>query len=176
MTWQDEDRSPMSYQELGFTEAQWDVLKRGPMYMLACVGGVDSHIDAVEWSALIDAVIAGAEVDDALVRGVLGALAEDLHEAPRGNGDGLPPLDGLGEVRKVLEGYSGDEGRSFREALLEIGATIADSSGAQLTMTFAAHHGTFEPASPWVFSSGTSPMETEALLRAAAALGLSITP
>jgi hypothetical protein len=60
-----------------------------------------------------------------------------------------------------------DRGESLRTALLEIGATIAESSGSQLTLVFSANHG----QSGWVRSAGTSAMERAALAAAARALG-----
>ena len=158
----------MSQETLGFTEPQWEVLKHGPLYMLACVGGANFHIDAAEWSALIDAVVAAADADDELVRGVMGALARDLHERRKDIPDGRTPIEGLREVRLILEQWREDEGRSLRETLLEIGATVAESSGAHLTRTFAAHHG----QAGWALSGGTDAMERTAIEEAAQALNL----
>ena len=158
----------MSQETLGFTDPQWEVLKHGPLYMLACVGGANFHIDAAEWTALIDAVVAAADADDELIRGVMGALARDLHAGHKDIPDGRTPLEGLREVRLVLEHWREDAGRSLRETLLEIGATVAESSGAHLTRTFAAHHG----QAGWALSGGTDAMERAAIEEAAQALDL----
>lgn len=158
----------MTEESLGFTRSQWEVLKHGPLYMLAHVAGADSHIDAAEWSALIDAVLAAATADDRLLRGVMGALSEQIHAGQKEIPDTHLPLDGLREVALILENWPEDEGRSYREALIEIGATVSEASGAQLTRTFAAHHG----QAGWVRSGGISAHERAALASAAQALKL----
>jgi hypothetical protein len=61
-----------------------------------------------------------------------------------------------------------DGGQRLREVLMDIGAAVAESSGAQLTMRFAAQHGQFA----WTRSAGTSPAERTALDDAAEALSL----
>jgi hypothetical protein len=153
---------------LDFDRPAMEVLKRGPLYMLAHIGGADSHVDAAEWVALIDAVITAANVDDRLTRGVLGPLSQSLHAGAKEIPDGRVPLDGLREIARVLESWPDDAGRAYRETLIQIGAAVAEASGSQLTRTFLAHHG----QAGWVRSGGTSAHEREALQSAAEALGL----
>ncbi len=149
-----------------FTDAEWETLKAGPLHMLSLVGAADSHVDAKEWSALIHAVGAAAASDDELVNSVMSDLATDLGSGAANMQASVDPGAGLRAIASVLDGHDG--GTGFRRALLEIGGTIAESSGAQLTRTFNARHG--EPG--WVRSAGTSAMEREALAAAAEALGL----
>lgn len=158
----------MTNERHGFTERQWEVLKSGPAHMLVQVAGADSHIDRAEWQALIESVGAAADQDDALVRDVMRSVSDELvGERPIGQHDGFDGIAGLKAVALVLDSLP-DRGRGLREALMRVGATIADSSGAQLTRTFAAHHN-----SPgWTRSGGTSAVESAALRAALVALDL----
>lgn len=158
----------MMDQKFGLNEDQWDVLKAGPLHMLEHVGGADSHIDRDEWSAFFDAVAKSAGLGDELLTAVMSALAIDLKDevqpVPAGARSGL---DGLRAIHDTLALFD-DEGRRYREALLELGATVAESSGSQLTRTFVANHG----RAGWARSAGTSAAERAALESAAEALGL----
>ena len=158
----------MSVDHFGLTESEWDVLKEGPAHMLRLIAGADSHIDRAEWTALVDAVLASVNHQDALVQALMEDLSDELHHgAIVGDRDGSDALHGLQALGGVLD-LLPDRGAQLRETLLQLGATIAESSGAQLTMTFAAHHN-----SPgWARAAGTSATEREALRAAAAALGI----
>lgn len=138
--------------------------------MLAHVGGVDAHIDSAEWTSLIDAVLAASGQDDDLVAAVMGELAAALHRGERQIPDGHEPLEGLTEIRSILAGWHDDSGEGYRVALMEIGAAIADASGAQLTIRYGMHHGN----NRWAPSPATSPAERRALEGAAVALGLAV--
>lgn len=151
-----------------FTEAELAALKRAPLYVLKAVAGADSFIDHEEWAALLDAVVDARTGGDGIVGAVMGPLAQELHGGPVDLSDGRGPIEGLAEVRTILEKLPGDAGLHFRETLLEIAATIAESSGAQLTRTFTAHNG----EARWARSAGTSAQEREAIESVAAALGL----
>ena len=153
----------------GFTESQWEVLKAGPLYMLAHVAGADSLIDRAEWQALIETVGAAASSDsDAPVRDLMIELSAELRAArPISEREDVDGLAGLRAVTLLLDSVPG-KGRALRETLLKLGATIADSSGTQVTRTFSDN-----AASPgWVRSAGTSATERGALRAAAAALGI----
>lgn len=160
----------MSYEELGFTESQWETLKRGPLYMLACVGGADARVDAAEWSALLDAVVESAKVDDALVREIMASLAEELRSGREFHLENPDTTAALVEIRDILGAWS-EEGLGYRTTLMEIGAAVAESSGAQLMMTYAARHGA---GVGWTLGSGTSVAEHAALDAAARALNLAV--
>lgn len=142
-----------------------DVLRRGPLAMLLQVAGADAHVDRNEWAALMDAVAAASDSADELVREVMTAAAEDLRTTGMSPNHGNAPLDALREIGSLLGTVPG--GESLREALLEIGAIVAEASGAQLIRTFAAHHGEQQ----WTKSAGTSAVEREALSAARKALG-----
>jgi hypothetical protein len=160
----------MSYEELGFTASQWEALKRGPLYMLACVGGADSRIDSTEWSALLDAVVESAQADDALVREVMAALAADVRAGREFHLETPDSAAALLEIRDILGAWS-ERGLGYRTTLMEIGAAIAESSGAQLTMTYASRRGA---GSGWALSSAVSAEEHAALETAAEALNLAV--
>jgi hypothetical protein len=157
----------MSIDRHGFSESEWDALKAAPFHMLRHVAGADSHIDRKEISALVDAILAAADHDDSLVHALMEDLSDELHNP--GELAALPAdgaLDALRHIAAILDSRP-DRGARLRETLLEFGATIADSSGAQLTLTFAANHN-----SPgWTRSAGTSATERHALASAARALG-----
>ncbi|MGE3074728.1 MAG: hypothetical protein AB7N24_01255 [Dehalococcoidia bacterium] len=159
----------MASNQLGYTDSQWEVLKSGPVHMLKQVAGADSLVDHAEWSSLVEAVRAAAHDDqDELVHAVMSDLAEELRDgAAQEERDGFHALDGLRAVRLLLDSRD-DKGAHYRETLMRFGATIAESSGAQLTRTFASFHG----HGGWKRSSGTSAMEREALHAAAEALGV----
>ena len=162
----------MSDPMLGFSEAQWALLKQGPLQILAHVGGADRMIDAAEWTALLDAVGAAAYVEDELLRGVCGALAEDFRSGADLDLGDSKPLEVFEEIQSVLATWGSDGGAAFRAALLEIGATIAESSGAMLTITYGIRT---QAGGGWMLASGTSAIETAALEEAARALGLAVT-
>ena len=156
-------------QQFGLDDEQWAALKAGPMHMLTQVGGADFHIDGDEWNALIAAVTESADADDELLRAVMASVASELKDGVAGPGQlSSDGLEGLRAIAAILDSRE-DRGRTFREALLELGATIAESSGSQLTRTFTANHG----RAGWARSAGTSAMERAALEAAAEVLGLS---
>ncbi|MGE0229679.1 MAG: hypothetical protein AB7I38_07600 [Dehalococcoidia bacterium] len=160
----------MSREDLGFSDAQWEVLKHGPLYMLAHVAGTDAYIDSAEWMALVDLVLESASSDDHLTSTIMGELSAELHNGRTQIPDHRTPLAGLEEVAHVLLEWNGADSTAFRSALMEIGATVADASGAQLTIRYATHHGD----GSWLPSSATSPAEHRALSAAATALGLAV--
>jgi hypothetical protein len=160
----------MSQETLGFDAAQWAALKRGPLYMLACVGAADARIDTAEWSALLDAIVASADADDALVRGVMRSLAEDLRAGREVKLENRDPFAALIEIRDIVGPWS-DTGQGLRTTLMEIGATIAESSGSQLRMTYTTRR---EAGGGWRLASGTSTAEHSALEAAAEALNLAV--
>jgi hypothetical protein len=138
--------------------------------MLACIAGADAKIDAVEWAAFLDAVARCSESAGELVREVLTERAAE----PRSGADTVPagdPLAGLAEVRGIVRAWPA-EGLGLRTALMEIGATIAASSGRQLTMTYAVRQAS---GGGWRLSSGTSPAERAAMDAAAVVLDLAVT-
>ena len=152
----------------GLTERQWEVLKSAPVHMLVHVAGADAHIDRAEWQGLMGSVATAAGDGDPLVSDVMKAVSKELTgERPISEHDGFDGLAGLRAVALVLDSLP-DRGMGLREALLSIGRTIAESSGAQLTRTFAANLNS--PA--WVRSGGTSATENAALSAAAEALEL----
>jgi hypothetical protein len=153
----------------GFTDVQWETLKRGPLYMLACVGGADARIDAAEWAALLDAVMTSSGAEDELVRGVMSELAAELRSGAAGGIEG-DALAGLTDLRDIVGAWSA-EGLGLRTTLMEIGATIAASSGQELRMTYASRR---REGGGWRLSSGTSPQEQAALDAAALALNLAV--
>ncbi len=158
----------MASNKFGYSDSQWEVLKEGPVHMLKQVAGADSLVDRAEWTALVDAVLAAANHEDELVRAVMSDLSAELHDgAALGEHDGFKSLDGLRAVRLLLDSRE-DKGLRFRETMMQFGATIAESSGAQLTRTFAA----FQGEAGWKKSSGTSAMERASLQAAAEALGI----
>jgi hypothetical protein len=159
----------MSGEGFGFSAPQWELLKRAPLHVLAHVGGADATIDAAEWGAFLEAVSSSSGADDALVRTVLGELAADLAAGEHADFD-ADPLASLTEVRDIVGAWSA-EGLGLRTALMEIGATIAASSGRQLTMTYASRQ---EAGGGWRLSSGLSREEQAALDAAAVALNLAV--
>lgn len=161
----------MAQETFGFTDVQWEALKRGPLYMLACVGAADARIDNAEWSALVDAVLESARAEDALVRGVMSALADDLRAGRELRLEQRDPFAALAEIRDIVGAWS-ETGLGLRTTLMEIGATIAESSGAQLTATYAARQ---LAGGGWKLSLATSAKEYAALEAAAEALNLAVT-
>jgi hypothetical protein len=121
-----------------FTHEEWATLKRGPVFMLHHVAGADSHIDGAEWTALIDAVAGGAQAEETLVRDVMTELGAELHANALGAPDAHPPLEGLRQISSILGRALPGEASSFKAALLEIGAALAEASGTQLVRTFDA--------------------------------------
>ncbi|MFN8584888.1 MAG: hypothetical protein U0446_06175 [Dehalococcoidia bacterium] len=160
----------MSHDALGFSESQWEVLKHGPLYMLAQVGGADSYIDSAEWTALLDLVSASAASDDQLIATLMSELGEQLHHGKTQIPNHHSPLEGLFEIGRILDEWDAGASLAYRVALMEIGATVGDASGAQLTIRYAVHHGNDH----WLPSPATSPAEHRALAAAAAALGLAV--
>ena len=160
----------MTEQTATFTYEEWETLKQGPVWILHQVAGADSHVDTAEWTALIDAVAAGARADERLVRNVMTALGAELHANAQRLPGSYAPLDGLREIAAIVDRAIPVEAPSFKATLLEIGATLAEASGAQLVRTFKANHGT----DGWAWRSGTSAVETQALGAAAQALGLAV--
>ncbi|MEZ4552337.1 MAG: hypothetical protein AB7L91_11435 [Dehalococcoidia bacterium] len=160
----------MSRDDLGFSDSQWEVLKHGPLYMLAHVAGTDAYIDSAEWMALVDLVLESAASEDHLTSTVMGELSAELHRGRTQIPDHRSPLGGLEEVARILTDWDLGASIPYRAALMEIGATVADASGAQLTIRYATHHGNDR----WLPSPATSPAEHRALSAAASALGLAV--
>jgi hypothetical protein len=160
-----EFREKMNHDRFGFSETEWELLKTGPVHMLAHVAGADSHVDRDEWSALVAAVLSSVDHQDPLVQALMEDLSDELDGGPAL--DGESGLDRLRQIGGLLDRRE-DKGLQLRFTLLQLGATIAESSGAQLTRTFATNSG--NPA--WARSAGTSAMEREALRTAAEALGV----
>jgi len=159
----------MSFEKFGLTEAEWEKLVQGPLFMLAHVGGADAYVDTAEWTALIDAVHDTAGEEDALVADVTAALAGRLHNGHVAVPDNPTPLAALEEIAAILDGLAADS-MAYRVALMEIGAAVADASGAGLTIRYSVHHG----QAGWVTAPATSPTERTALATAAEALGIAV--
>lgn len=160
----------MSHEVLGFSESDWDVLQHGPLYMLAHVGGADAYVDSAEWAALIETVRASAGHHDPLVAAATSALAERLRDGHVPVPETPAPLAALEDIAAILAGHGDDAGAAYRVALMEIGAAVADASGATLTIRYALQRG----RTSWAPGPATSPMESAALATAAAALGLAV--
>ncbi len=156
----------MASEVLGLTQAQWEALRAGPAHIFALVAGADSHADQREWTAFSEAVAAAVQHEDDLVRTVMAALADELQSLVVVQGGHEVALEGLRQVRESAAGLPG-AGEVYRLTLFELGITIAESSGGQLTRAFVKGEGI-----GWVRASGTSAMEHERLQAAAEALGL----
>lgn len=166
----------MPREDFGFSESQWQSLTHGPLYMLAHVGGADAYIDSAEWAALIGLVRdSAASDDDRLVSALMEELATQLDRGPAQIPGHHPPLDGLHEVARILDEWDVEASTVYRVTLMEIGATIADASGAQLTIRYAVHQSRGDNGrGGWTPSSATGPAEHRALAAAANALGLAV--
>lgn len=159
----------MSFAKFGLTEAQWETLVQGPLFMLAHVGGADAYVDTAEWTALIEAVRDSAEDEDAFVADVTAVLADRLRDGHVPVPQNPVPLVGLEDIAAILDGL-GAGSTAYRVALMEIGAAVADASGAGLTIRYAVHHGQAD----WVTAPAASPAERTALATAAEALGIAV--
>jgi hypothetical protein len=156
----------MAAETPSLTDEQWALLKAAPNHIFALVASTDSLADRNEWTAYRSAVEAATSDQDEIVRNVAALLSRELGENTVPGGDAAKALAGLEEVR-VLSAALPGAGAAFRTFLVELGRTIAEASGAQLTRNFATGSGT-----AWTMSSGTSAMERESIARAAEALGL----
>jgi hypothetical protein len=137
--------------------------------MLRHVAGADAFIDHSEWAALIKAVLDSTDAEDSLVKALMQDLSDELDTpAPRVDGTSEAPLAAL-RASAVLLDTMPDGGRAYRETLMKLGASIAESSGAQVTLKYAANLS--KPQ--WVRGEGTSAVEREALNAAGEALGVS---
>ena len=158
----------MEIDQHGFADEDWVVLKEAPTQMLRHVAGADAHIDRSEWAALIKAVLESTGAEDSLVKALMQDLSDELDSgAPTTDESNDVPLAALRATGRLLDARP-DRGTAYRETLMRLGASIAESSGAQVTLTYVANRANPE----WVRSNGTSAVEREALRTAGEALGL----
>lgn len=151
-----------------FTANEWAELVNGPLYVLGVVAAADWNVDRSEWAALMGAVAGAAGDSHPLVREVMTAALEAIDAAGNGHPAVAAALDGLRTIDAILDRKHPADESGLRESLLEIGAAVAEASGARLVPRFLVNHGT----DGWSPASRISAMERDALKAAAGALGI----
>jgi hypothetical protein len=164
--WFGQEGRALTSEVFGLTQAQWELLRAAPAHIFSLVAGADSHPDQHEWAAFAAAVAASVDHEDELVRRVMSSITDELRSLVAGQSDSEAAIEALRQVRESTSGLPG-AGEPYRMTLFELGITIAESSGGQLTRAFVKGEGI-----GWVRASGTSAMELERLQAAAEALGL----
>ena len=140
-----------------FTADEWHELKLAPLWILAAVAGADGKIDDTERASHLKAISTYATNQDPLSRQVFAELEKDFDTLWLNYlGDPRTATQGIAAVGALLtKAAPGLDVLPLKQALLELGNTVAEASGTRLPL-----------------ASKRSRSENNALQFAAEALGL----
>ncbi|MGE3077006.1 MAG: hypothetical protein AB7N24_19935 [Dehalococcoidia bacterium] len=119
-----------------FTDADWHELKLAPLWILAAVAGADGKIDESERASHLEAISTYATNQDPLVRQAFAELEKDFETLWLNYlGDPRSAAEGITAVSTVLaRPVTTSDVLPFKQALLELGHTVAEASGTRLPL------------------------------------------
>ena len=116
-----------------FTDEEWKTLQFGPYWAFMAVAAQDRSLDPAEKDALVNALNASDAVQGELGREVMKSVAEtQVTVFSAWQADDRSPADGLTAIRQILTKVDADEARRYKGALIWLGVSVAESSGAWL--------------------------------------------
>ena len=116
-----------------FTDDEWKTLQFGPYWAFMAVAAQDRSLDPAEKDAFVNALNASDAAQGELAREVMQSVAEaQVATFSAWQADDRSPADGLTAIRQILTKVDADEARRYKGALVWLGLSVAESSGAWL--------------------------------------------